>query len=83
MAFVPKHQDRKRSAIIPPVRVTEEERKLAEWLTARLSKRAGAHYAFADMVRVAIGALLKEELQQAEVDGEKVPEWVVEMGREG
>ncbi len=79
MPFVPKHLDKKRSSIIPPVRVTEEERRVAEWLTERLEKEDGVNYAIADMVRVAIGTLLEKELARAEAAGEAVPEWVKEM----
>ncbi len=61
---------------LPPVRLTPEERQAIQWLTGRLSHKAGVSYNTSDTVRAALALLLQTEAKAAEADGEEVPEVV-------
>jgi hypothetical protein len=61
---------------LPPVRLTPDERQAIQWLTSRLSNKAGVSYNMSDTVRAALALLLQTEAKAAEAAGEEVPEVV-------
>jgi hypothetical protein len=75
VAFGPRHKQ-KRSEVIPPVRLTEEERRAVDWLTAQLSEEDGTEYSLSDTVRAALGELLAKRIEKADQAGRPVPEGV-------
>lgn len=63
MHFAPRGSREKRSRILPPVRLDEEEFKIVEWLVEQLSKQDGRNYTVTDIVRLGLGKLY--EVQSA------------------
>lgn len=57
MPFAPRGSREKRSKILPPVRLDEEEFKIVEWLVERLSEQDGRRYTITDIVRMGLGKL--------------------------
>lgn len=66
MPFAPRGSREKRSRILPPVRVDEEEFKIVEWLVAQLSERDGRQYTLTDIVRLGLGQLYEAQVAAAE-----------------
>ncbi len=66
MPFAPRGSREKRSRILPPVRVDEEEFKIVEWLVAQLSERDGRQYTLTDIVRLGLGQLYEAQAAAAE-----------------
>ena len=63
MHFAPRGSREKRSRILPPVRLDEEEWKIVEWLVERLSEQDERKYTVTDIVRLGLGKLY--EVQSA------------------
>lgn len=61
MHFAPRGSREKRSRILPPVRLDEEEFKIVEWLVEQLSKQDGRSYTVTDIVRLGLGKLYEAQ----------------------
>lgn len=66
MHFAPRGSREKRSRILPPVRLDEEEFKIVEWLVEQLSAQDERKYTVTDIVRLGLGKLY--EAQTAAVE---------------
>ena len=66
MPFAPRGSREKRSRILPPVRLDEEEFKIVEWLVERLSEQDGRSYTITDIIRLGLGKLHDEQSAQAQ-----------------
>lgn len=56
--------------------MTRDERAAVGWLTERMGRRKGFLMTLSDMVRVILGEALRREVQQAEQEGEAIPDEV-------
>ena len=54
----------KRTRFLASIRITDEEKEVIDWLTARLSEKDGRNYSSADVVRIAV-ARLHDEVKAA------------------
>lgn len=64
----------KRVSTIPMVRVTDQERAVAEFLAARLSETEQAQYGLADVLRAGLGVLYAREWSKmSETERSKAP----------
>ena len=50
----------KRTRFLASIRITDEEKEVIDWLTARLSEKDGRNYSSADVVRIAVARLYDE-----------------------
>ncbi len=66
MHFAPRGSREKRSRILPPVRLDEEEYKIVEQLVEQLSVQDGRKYTITDIVRLGLGKLHEAHLAKAE-----------------
>lgn len=66
MPFAPRGSREKRSRILPPVRLDEEEFQIVEWLVDHLSKQDERSYTITDIVRLGLGKLYEAQKAKAE-----------------
>ena len=63
----------KRTGYLAPIRVSDHERKIIEWLTTRLSEREGRSVSQADVIRLGLALLFEKERATAELAGDSIP----------
>jgi hypothetical protein len=51
----------KRTRFLASIRISDEEKKIVDWLTERLSDKDGEAYTSADIVRIALARLYESE----------------------
>lgn len=75
MHFAPRGSRQKRSRILPPVRLDEEEFAIVERLVEQLSQRDGCSYTVTDIVRLGLGKLYETHsaLMTAAAENSKAP----------
>ena len=51
----------KRTRFLASIRISDDEKKIVDWLTERLSAKDGSNYTSADVVRIALARLYEAE----------------------
>lgn len=73
MPFAPRGSREKRSKILPPVRLDDEEFAIVERLVEHLSVRDGRRYTVSDVVRMGLGVLYEELQATSATDAKPAP----------
>lgn len=63
----------KRTGYLAPIRVSDHEKKIIEWLAKRISEREGRTVSQADVIRLGLMILFDQERGAALVAGETPP----------
>jgi len=63
----------KRTGYLAPIRVSDHEKKIIEWLATRISEREGRTVSQADVIRLGLMILFEQERGAALTAGETLP----------
>lgn len=63
----------KRTGYLAPIRVSDHEKQIIEWLAKRLSEREGRTVSQADVIRQALALLYEREQSAAKANNELSP----------
>ena len=64
----------KRTGYLAPIRVSDHEKQIIEWLAKRLSEREGRTVSQADVIRQALALLFEREEAEATLATEPAPQ---------
>lgn len=63
----------KRTGYLAPIRVSDHEKKIIEWLAKRISEREGRTVSQADVIRLGLMILFEQERGAALAAGDVIP----------
>lgn len=63
----------KRTGYLAPIRVSDHEKKIIEWLAKRISEREGRTVSQADVIRLGLMILFDQERGAALAAGDAIP----------
>ena len=63
----------KRTSYLAPIRVSDHEKQIIEWLARRISEREGRTVSQADVTRLGLTILFEQERGAAQLAGDTIP----------